>query len=182
MTMGDRIEVMKDGLIQQEDSPQKLYDSPCNVFVAGFIGSPQMNFIDAVLVHEGDDYYAVFGSEDKKDRVGVKYKIKLPASKNEDDRFAEYVGQEIVMGIRPENLYDDPALLPKYADGLIKANVEVTELMGAEIYLYLSCEGHALTARVAPTSTARPGDTIEVAFDTSKVMLFDKDTERVICN
>ena len=85
MTMGTRIVVMKDGLIQQVDTPQTLYLYPCNLFVAGFIGSPQMNFIDSVLLKEGDDFYVEFGSEDTKTRAGVKYQVKLPADKNKND-------------------------------------------------------------------------------------------------
>jgi len=182
MTMGDRIVVMKDGFIQQVDTPQNLYDTPSNQFVAGFIGSPQMNFIEAKLLEEGGDFFVEFGSEDKKDRVGVKYKIKLPESKNADDILEDYEGHEVIMGIRPENLYDDAESLAKMADGVITANVEVTELMGAEIYLYLNCEEHNFTARVAPTSTAKPGSTIKIALDNDKIMLFDKETEKVICN
>ena len=182
MTMGTRIVVMKSGLIQQVDTPNNLYLYPCNLFVAGFIGSPQMNFIESKLLKEGDDYLVEFGSEDTKTRAGVKYKIKLPASKNKDNCLEAYTGKEVIMGIRPENVHNEEDLIAIHKDGLVEADVEVTELMGAETYLYMNCEGQSINARVSPTNTARPGDKITIAFETAKIHLFDKDTELTICN
>ena len=177
MTMGTRIVVMKSGVVQQVDSPNNLYRYPCNLFVAGFIGSPQMNFIESKLSKTGDDYFVEFGSE-----AGSTYKIKLPAEKNKDNCLEAYVGKDVIMGIRPENIHNEEDLVAQYKDGVIDADVEVTELMGAETYLYMNCEGQAITARVSPTSTARPGDKIKVALETDKIHLFDKDTEITICN
>ena len=182
MTMGTRIVVMKSGLIQQVDTPQKLYLYPCNLFVAGFIGSPQMNFIDSVLVKEGNDFFVEYGSEDTKTKAGVKFKIKLPAEKNKDNCLDAYVGKEVIMGIRPEDVHDEADLIETHSEGKVSANVEVTELMGAETYLYMNSEGHAINARVSPTSTAKPGDKISIAIEPSKIHLFDKDTEVTICN
>ena len=182
MTMGTRIVVMKAGLVQQVDTPQNLYLYPCNLFVAGFIGSPQMNFIESKIIKDGKDFFVEFGSEDTKTRAGVKYRIKLPASKNKDDRLEAYVDKEVIMGIRPEHVHNEEDLLAANADGIVEANVEVTELMGAETYLYMNCEGQAINARVAPTNTARPGDTIKIALEPSKIHLFDKETEVTICN
>ncbi len=182
MTMGTRIVVMKSGLIQQVDTPNNLYLYPCNLFVAGFIGSPQMNFIESKLLKEDDDYLVEFGSEDTKTRAGVKYKIKLPASKNKDNCLEAYAGKEVIMGIRPENVHNEEDLIAIHKDGLVEADVEVTELMGAETYLYMNCEGQSINARVSPTNTARPGDKITIAFETAKIHLFDKDTELTICN
>ncbi len=182
MTMGTRIVVMKSGLIQQVDTPQNLYLYPCNLFVAGFIGSPQMNFIDAVLLKEGNDFFVEYGTEDTKTRAGVKYKIKLPASKNKDDCLVPYIGKEIIMGIRPEAVHDEPELIAANPDGKVEAKVEVTELMGAETYLYMNSEEQSINARVAPTSSAKPGDVITIAFETEKIHLFDKDTEITITN
>ena len=182
MTMGTRIVVMKSGLVQQVDTPQNLYLYPCNLFVAGFIGSPQMNFIEAKLLKEGSDFYVEFGSEDTKTRAGVKYKIKLPADKNKKDCLVPYVDKEVIMGIRPENVHNEEDLIAAYKDGIVEANVEVTELMGAETYLYMNCEGQASNARVAPTNTAKPGDKIQIAIEPEKIHLFDKDTEITICN
>ena len=182
MTMGTRIVVMKSGVMQQVDTPQNLYLYPCNLFVAGFIGSPQMNFIDSVILKEGDKYFVEFGSEDTKTRAGVKYKIELPASKNKDNCLEAYVGKEVIMGIRPENVHNEEDLVEKFKAGMVEADVEVTELMGAETYLYMDCEGQKINARVAPTNTARPGDKIKIAMEPEKIHLFDKDTELTITN
>ncbi len=182
MTMGTRIVVMKSGVVQQVDTPQNLYLYPSNLFVAGFIGSPQMNFIESKIVKDGKDFYVEFGSEDTKTKAGVKYKVKLPAEKNADDKLEAYVGKEVIMGIRPEHVHNEEDLLAVHTDGIVEADVEVTELMGAETYLYMNCEGHSINARVAPTNTARPGDKIKIAIDTTKIHLFDKDTEITICN
>ena len=182
MTMGTRIVVMKSGLIQQVDTPNNLYLYPCNLFVAGFIGSPQMNFIEAKLLKEGENYLVEFGSEDTKTRAGVKYKIQLPASKNKDNCLEAYAGKEVIMGIRPENVHNEEDLIEIHKDGIVEADVEVTELMGAETYLYMNCEGQSINARVSPTNTARPGDKIKIAFETAKIHLVDNETELTICN
>ena len=182
MTMGTRIVVMKDGLIQQCDAPQVLYDKPCNMFVAGFIGSPQMNFINSKVVKEGEDFFVEFGSKDTKTRAGVKYKIKLPATKNAKDALVPYVDKEVIMGIRPEHVHNEAEYLEKFPEGIVEANVEVTELMGAETYLYMNCEGQSINARVDPSNTARPGDTIKITLEPTRIHLFDKDTEVTICN
>ena len=182
MTMGTRIVVMKDGIVQQVDTPQKLYDFPCNSFVAGFIGSPQMNFLDAKVLKEGEDFFVEFGSEDTKTRSGVKYKIRLPETKNNKDCLVPYIDKDVVIGIRPEHVHDEEDLIAKFPDGIVEANVEVTELMGAEKYLYTVCEGQNINGRVAPTSTARPGDTIKITIEPGKIHIFDKDTQQTITN
>ena len=171
MTMGDRIVVMKDGVIQQVDTPQNLYDYPCNMFVAGFIGSPQMNFLDATLVKEGEKYYVDLGE----DKLLIKPEKVTPA-------LDAYVGKAIKAGIRPEDIKDDEEFLQKHANAKITASVEVCELMGSEIYLYLTYKGYKMTARVAPTSKAKNGADVTVALDTSKLHLFDPETEAVILN
>ena len=177
MTMASRIVVMKDGLIQQVDTPQNLYDSPVNLFVAGFIGTPQMNFVNAKLEKRDSDLYIVFGP----------HAVKLPAEKANNPALKEYIDQEIIMGVRPECIHDEPVYLTSLADSVIETTVDVTELMGAEIYLYLGFEGMEdatnnknIIARVSSRSTTRAGDTIKVAIDTSRVHIFDKDTERCI--
>lgn len=182
MTMGTRIVVMKDGVIQQVDSPQKLYEKPVNMFVAGFIGSPQMNFIEAKMLEKDGTYFLEFGSEDTKNRPGVKYKIRLPEEKNYRDCLKPYIDKEVVFGIRPEHVHDEPHLLEQFADGLVTTNVEVTELMGAEKYLYTVCEGQNINGRVAPTSTCHAGDVIQIALDPSKIHIFDKETHETIIN
>jgi len=181
MTMGDRIVVMKDGFIQQVDSPQNLYENPANLFVAGFMGSPQMNFVDSVLRKINGKYAVEFGYNEAKG-TGKKYYVELPESKVDDDVLSPYVDQEIIMGIRPENIHDEEMFLSTATTGIIDATVEITELMGAETYLYLNCEGIQLTARVSPRSTARPQDVIKVALDANKIHIFDKETEKAIVN
>ena len=185
MTMATRIVVMKDGLIQQVDTPQNLYDAPCNKFVAGFIGTPQMNFIDGRLEQKGEDLYFAF---DRVTEVNMKPQVepvyvKLPAEKATNPDVKDYIGKEVIAGLRPECIHDDAASLELYADAVVDTDVEVTELMGAEIYLYLKVGDEAkLTARVSSRSTSRAGDKIAVAFDASRIHLFDKDTERCIAH
>ena len=157
MTMCDRIVVMRDGVIQQVDTPQNLYDYPCNIFVAGFIGSPQMNFLDGTV-------------------------IPLPQEKTADGKLAAYVGKSLKVGIRPEDMKDDEEFLEKHPSSHIDTEVEVSELMGAEIYLYLTYKGQNLMARVAPTSKSRRGDKVTMAMDTHKIHLFDPETELTLLN
>ena len=170
MTMATRIVVMKDGLIQQVDTPQNLYDSPCNIFVAGFIGTPQMNFIKGTLSKKGEDVF--FNFED--------ISLKLPKEKAEAPELADYIGKEVVVGLRPEGISDDESAVAANPDSSFTVNVDVTELMGAEIYLYLTIGETNLIARVSSRSRSRAGDTIKVAFDMSRLHIFDNDTERCI--
>ena len=187
MTMGDRIVVMKDGFIQQTDTPQKLYEEPVNKFVAGFLGSPQMNFIDAMLKkNAGGQYYVEFGSEDTKTSRGTKYQIVLPESKVSGEKvmtdLERYVEREVILGIRPECVHDEENIVNLAKTGVIDCNVEITEMMGAETFLYLECEGIPITARVSPRTTAHPGDQIKVSLDPNRIHLFDKETEKTIVN
>ncbi len=190
MTMATRIVVMKDGIIQQVDSPQSLYDYPVNKFVAGFIGTPQMNFIKCTLVKENGGVYLSFGD----------IKLKLPDGKANAPELQEYIGKEVIAGVRPECIYDTPVQVEALKDSAFDAYVDVTELMGAEIYLYLIANRvvvdeelarkknmvidksgeQNLIARVSPRSQAHTGDTIRIAIDTERVHLFDKDTEKCI--
>ncbi len=172
MTMGTRIVVMKDGFIQQVDSPQNLYDHPVNLFVGGFIGSPQMNFINVKLEKEGDDVFAVFGDN----------KIKVPEGKIKKFKDLSCIGQEVIMGIRPEDIHDEEVFLQNSEESTVKAYVEVVELMGSETYLYLNIAGNNVTARVDPRSTARTGDTIRVALDQNRLHFFNKETEESLLN
>lgn len=169
MTMGTRIVVMKDGIIQQVDTPSNLYTKPDNVFVAGFIGSPQMNFITATLERGNDGVTATFANDT----------IKIPEGKVTPG-LMEYIGKEVILGIRPEDIHDDEGFISSKPDAVCTAHVEVTEMMGAETYLYLTIAGEQFTARVNQRSTAQIGDTIKVAFETNKLHIFDKDTELAI--
>jgi len=170
MTMGTRIVVMKDGFIQQVDSPQNLYDYPANLFVASFIGSPQMNFITVTLAKENESVFAVYGES----------KIKIPEEKIIKLKDSSYVGKEVIMGIRPEDLHDEEIFFKSTNDNTIKAYVEVVERMGSETYLYIKVGENNLTARVDPRSIVRAGDIIHLAIDTNKLHFFDKDTEETI--
>ncbi|MEG6567158.1 sn-glycerol-3-phosphate ABC transporter ATP-binding protein UgpC [Thermoanaerobacterium saccharolyticum] len=172
MTMGSRIVVMKDGVIQQVDKPQVIYEHPDNLFVAGFIGSPQMNFIDARLESENGKVYASFKG----------FKIVVPDGIVKRLKDESYIGKEVVLGIRPEDLHDEEVFLEAYPDSVIETKVDVTELMGSETYLYLDLQGQPLTARVDPRSTAKAGDIIKIGLDTNKLHLFDKQTEQTILN
>jgi multiple sugar transport system ATP-binding protein len=174
MTMGTRIVVMKDGFIQQVDTPQNLYDYPTNLFVASFIGSPQMNFFNVQLSKENGDVYATFGVN----------RIKVPVSKVSKFIDESYVEKEVIMGIRPENIHDEEVFLANSPASVVEMAVEVVELMGSETYLYLKASGKEenIVARVDPRSTARTGDTIRVAFDANRLHFFDKDTEATISN
>ena len=146
------------------------------------MGSPQMNFVDAVLRKIEGKYTIEFGSEDTKTSRGVKYYVELPEAKVDENVLSNYVDKEIIMGIRPENIHDEEMFISSAKTGIIDADVEITEMMGAEVYLYLNCQGISLTARVDPRSTARPQDTIKVALDPNKVHIFDKETEKTIVN
>ena len=167
MTMGTRIVVMKDGIIQQIDSPQKLYDHPVNMFVGGFIGSPTMDFVEGTIEKADDGLYFAFGSS----------KVKIPEGRCANLVDGDYIGKTVVMGIRAENIHDEEMYLSSSADSIVDASVEVVELMGSETLLYLNIEGNSFIAKVDPRSTAKVGDTIKVAFDMNRVHLFDKETE-----
>ncbi len=182
MTMADRIVVMKDGFIQQVDTPNNLYQHPVNQFVAGFIGSPQMNFIDSKLIKVDGKYVIEFGTEDTKETRGVKYTVEVPESKSDEKLLEPLVGKEVVMGIRPECIHDEEMFISSAKTGIIDTTVEVAEMMGAETYLYLNCVGIQMTARVSPRNNVRPQDKIKVAIDPNRIHIFEKDTEKAVIN
>ena len=172
MTLGTRIVVMKDGLAMQIDSPVNLYNKPQNLFVAGFIGSPQMNLVEVQVEKRGEDAYLLFGE----------YPIKLPEGKAKAVLDGGYDGKIVVMGVRPEDMHDEEAFIASSPDSIVETEVEVHELLGAEVYLYLLCAGQQMVARVNPRTTAQAGDTIKMALDVQRIHVFDKDTELVITN
>ena len=172
MTLGTRIVVMKDGVVQQVDTPQALYNTPCNLFVAGFIGSPQMNFMDAKCTIKGNDVTLTVG----------KHVLKVPASKKQALIDGGYDGKTVVLGIRPEDVHDSQAFISNSPDSVIESTIKVYELLGAEVFLYFDVEGTQLTARVNPRTTLRTGDHAVFALDMEKIHLFDKDTELTITN
>ena len=172
MTLGTRIVVLKDGVIMQVDSPQKLYNQPNNLFVAGFIGSPQMNFVDAQCVVEGAKAFLKFD----------KYQVELPEAKAKKLIDGGYAGKNVVFGIRPEDIYDSAEHLDKFASCKIDSDVTGYELLGAEVLLYFTVAGANMSARVDSDTPARYGDHIELAFDPHKIHVFDKETELTITN
>ncbi len=165
MTMATRIAVMRDGILQQLDTPQHLYDTPGNVFVAGFIGSPSMNFFDATLVESDGKLYLDGGS----------FRLELPPDKAQ--QYMKYKGQEVIFGIRPEDIYAKPYVAPGIVEADMKAIVDVTELMGNEIFLYCLTGNKSFIARVDPRTQARAGDEIELAVNMDRIHLFDPRTE-----
>lgn len=172
MTLGTRIVVMKDGIVQQVDTPQNLYEKPQNLFVAGFMGSPQMNFLDAVV--EVVDNTAVL-------KVAGHF-IPLPPAKSKKLIDGGYNGKTVTFGIRPEDVYDSQMMVEASPQSVFEAAIKVYELLGAEVYLYFDLDDFPMTARVDSRTTARPGDVVKFAFDVEKIHVFDKETEQVITN
>ena len=172
MTLGTRIVVLKDGVIMQVDSPQKLYNEPNNLFVAGFIGSPQMNFIDAVCKVEGERVTLNF----------EKTSVVLPPAKAKKLIDGGYNGKTVVMGIRPEDIGDSQIEIEAHKDAVFETDVTGYELLGSEVLLYFNVAGTAMTAKVDSRTTARMGDHITLAIDTEKIHCFDKETELTITN
>jgi len=168
MTMADRIAVLRDGLLQQLDTPQNLYDHPGNVFVAGFIGSPAMNFFDATLTGTRDEVVVDTGN----------FRVRLP--QEIAARVADWLGKEVVFGIRPESIHHVEFVPPGTPTETVQATVDVTELMGNEIFLYLESAGKQYIARVDPRARVHNGETIDVAFDMSNIKLFNPKDESAI--
>lgn len=163
MTMADRIVVMKDGEIHQVGSPKELYDYPGNIFVAGFIGTPQMNFIDTVLVKKNSDYYAKIDE------------ALFPLEKNrfDNDTLDKYVDKDLVLGIRTEDL----VLASNDQESSLSSLVEVTEHMGSEVFVYIDYFGNKLIGKFDSDLHLKMGDRIDISFKPNKIHLFDKESE-----
>ncbi len=171
MTMGDRIVVMKDGVIQQVDSPQNLYKHPKNMFVAGFIGSPQMNFLDAEVKSKNGKIFLSLAENE----------LDVTDSFAKTNEIKEYFNKSVKVGIRPEDVTVDNEFIVKNPDKVLTAKLEVSELMGSESYLYLDYSGQKLTARVAADSPAN--ETVELGILTDRIHLFDPNsTSNIIKN
>lgn len=168
MTMASRIAVMKDGVLQQIDSPQKLYDVPANVFVAGFIGSPGMNFCE-VTVKQSNGKLVIDGDG---------FNIEVPESLTE--RYGSHVDKSVIFGIRPEDIHDPNFAPPGISQAAIEAKVDVTELMGNEVILYLMSGGEEFVARVDPRTSVSVNDRVEVVLNMENMHLFEKDGETAI--
>jgi multiple sugar transport system ATP-binding protein len=215
MTMADRIVVLKDGLVQQVDTPQQMYDHPNNVFVAGFIGSPAMNFIRARMEQDNGGYAVTFG----KTRIPLSREVVGEVKERRGHDLGEHAGKEIVLGVRPEDMEDAGTEAANALGGaecshVIDVDAQVIESMGSEKYVYFeppreqtvhlesvaemtddagggseedtggrSAEdpgGNLMVARVAPESTAREGETMRLVIDSSKIRLFDPESEQAI--
>ena len=170
MTMADRIVVMKDGVVQQIATPQEIYDHPANIFVAGFIGAPQMNFINVKIEEKNGEIYA------------VNEQINIHLSKGKCQPLVKngYVGKEVVLGIRPEDIHIEDLFIDNSLDTTFEAEVEISELMGAEIYAYLKLGDSTVTARFDGRYRVKYGDKIKLAMDKEHLHIFDKETELTI--
>jgi len=170
MTMADRIVVMKDGIVQQIATPQDIYDNPNNMFVAGFIGAPQMNFIDVELIEKDGEIYA------QNDALS----IKLNGGDCNSLKSSNYIGKQVILGIRPEDIHIEDIFVDNSLDSTFEATVELGELMGAEIYAYLKAGKHNITARFDGRYKLNIGDKLKLAMDKHRIHIFDKETEMAI--
>jgi hypothetical protein len=172
MTLGTRIVVMKDGIVQQVDTPQNLYNKPCNQFVAGFIGSPQMNFLDAEVEVKGNDVFLNVEN----------YTLKVPVGKAKALTDGGYNKKTVILGVRPEDIHDSEVFIASSPDTVIESDIKVYELLGAEVFLYFDIAGTQMTARVNPRTKLRTGDHAVFAIDMDKIHLFNKETMLTITN
>jgi len=168
MTMGDRIVVMKDGLTQQIGTPMDIYEFPGNLFVAGFIGSPSMNFVDAKIAQDDNGLFI----------DATHFRVKVPEGRC--PVCYELVGKEVVFGIRPEHIQDQMYCIDPIADNCFLAQVDFVEPMGSEMILYLSIGQASLVAKVNPKTSARKDSVIGVHVDMDRIHIFDRETGRII--
>ena len=169
MTMGTRIAVMRDGILQQLDRPQVLYDRPANMFVAGFIGSPAMNFFEAKLAR-GDGGLAV--------DTGA---FRVPVPPNLQPDLGKYLDQPVYFGIRPEDIHDAKYVPPGVeTDTCVETTVTVTEPMGSEVYAYLQAGGKEFIGRFDPRTSAQPNQPIDVIMDMQRMHIFNRETEMAL--
>ncbi len=166
MTMATRIAVMNKGILQQLDTPQNLYDRPSNLFVAGFIGSPAMNFFPAKIRKDGNSLYVDSGD----------FAVRIPDERSKT--YMPYDGKEIIFGIRPENIYNPQFLPPGIHVANVECKVDVTELMGNEITLYLISGKNNFVARVDPRSRYQIGETVQVVFNMDNIHIFDPSADQ----
>lgn len=165
MTMASRIVVMKDGYIQQVGAPKDIYDNPNNMFVAGFIGTPPMNFISGKVNSEGTF-------------ISGKYKLQVPQGKLEILKSNNSLDKEIVLGIRPEDIHDDLLVMETYPNATLNLVVDVAELLGAETNIYTNINGNNVCASVNARADIHIGDTVKLAFDMNKCHFFSPETEQ----
>jgi len=168
MTMASRIAVMNHGVLMQIDSPQNLYDRPNNLFVAGFIGSPAMNLFNAELSQEGEDIVVKTNS----------FAVKVPEKRRAV--LKEHVGKPVIFGLRPEDIHDPNFAPPAIVAQNVDTEVDLTELIGNEIFLFLKSGDDEYVARVDPRTSYKMGARVTMAFNMNNMHIFDKKTEQVI--
>jgi multiple sugar transport system ATP-binding protein len=166
MTMASRIAVINMGILQQVDSPSNLYDEPANVFVAGFIGSPAMNFFNSKLERSNGKLIVDAGS----------FQVEVPESRN--SVYQDHVGKPVIFGIRPEDIHDPSFAPPGIYASNIDAKVDVTELMGNEIFVYLKSGEDVFVGRVDPRANMSMGDQVQVAFNMDNMHLFETEGDQ----
>lgn len=170
MTMGSRIAVMNHGILQQIDTPQNVYEHPNNIFVAGFLGSPSMNFFDAQLLQQ-----------DGKLIIQTDSGLTVPVPAKYEQRYGEFIQRPVVFGIRPEGIYHPQYVPPGVEPIKVKATAKVVELMGHEVIVHFElADGTQFIARVDPRAKITPDETLEVQFNLACLHLFDKESEQVI--
>jgi multiple sugar transport system ATP-binding protein len=168
MTMASRIAVISKGILQQIDTPQNLYDHPDNLFVAGFIGSPAMNFFPGTMVRSDGKVFVDGGT----------FKVQIP--ENRINIYAPYEGKQIIFGIRPEDIHNPQFAPPGIIAQPVNAKIDVTELMGNEIFVYMKNGEHSFVARVDPRSRYQMGDDVQMTFNMENMQIFDRETEKAI--
>jgi multiple sugar transport system ATP-binding protein len=168
LTMADRICVLRDGILQQLDTPKNLYDHPRNVFVAGFIGSPSMNFFDATVTGTRDEMYIDTGG----------FRLRVPSKYT--PRLNNYLGKKVVFGVRPEDIHSAQYVPAGVTGEAVTANVEVSELMGNEIILYLEANGRSFVSRVDPRARTASGEQVQVLINMDNIHVFDPQSEEAI--
>jgi multiple sugar transport system ATP-binding protein len=168
MTMATRIAVMNFGVLQQLDTPQNLYDHPDNLFVAGFIGSPAMNFFEGKLAKSDGKVFVDCDS----------FSVEIPQDRQ--DVYAPHDGKQVIFGLRPEDIYDPQYESPEIIGHPVEGSVEVTELMGNEIFVFLKSGDHDYVARIDPRTGFKMGDKVQITFNMGNMHIFDKETEHAI--
>jgi multiple sugar transport system ATP-binding protein len=166
MTMATRIAVMNKGILQQLDTPQKLYDFPANLFVAGFIGSPAMNFFPAHLRKDGGGLFVDAGE----------FSVKIPETRT--GTYLPHAGKDVIFGIRPEDIHNPAFSPPGIHAEPVETKVDVTELMGNEIFLYLVNGNNSYVARVDPRTRFAIGDRVQLVFNMDNFHIFDPSVDR----
>jgi multiple sugar transport system ATP-binding protein len=168
MTMGDHIAVMKDGILQQVGEPISIYNNPKNKFVASFIGSPPMNFMEGKIIRRNGKVYFEEG------------KIFLKLAEGISSKMLAFNGQEVILGIRSEDIYDRLFISDAPPENIVRATCEVSEPMGSEVYLYLNTGRHTFIARVGAHDRPQVNQDMDLVFNMSKVHFFNKDTQETI--